>query len=62
MIFKVDVNFLILTLSIIFNEKKSINSVAGMVSYTLQFKHKIVKKLQMTVQKGAVCYMLYVLM
>ena len=56
--FKFDVYFEILKLSITLNKKKSINSVAGMVSYTPQFKHKqIIKQLQLTVQKGAGCCM-----
>ena len=28
-----------------------------MVSYTPEFKHKIIKKLHLTVQKGAGCWM-----
>ena len=38
--FKFDVYFKILKLTITFNYKKSINCVAGCGSYTTQFKHK----------------------
>ena len=37
--FKFDVNFEILKLSITFNKKNPINYGADMVSYTPQFKH-----------------------
>ena len=40
-----------------FKQKKSINSFGDMVSYTPQFKLKIIKKLHLTVQKGAGCCM-----
>ena len=40
-----------------FSLEKSINSFGDMLSYTPQFKHKIIKKLHLTVQKGAGCCM-----
>ena len=48
----------ILKLSITFNYKKSINSVADMVAYTPQFKHKNNQKALTHFSER--CWMLYV--
>ena len=53
--FKFDYIFEKLKLSITFNCKRSINSVADIVSYTLDFNTKLIKKHQLTVEKGAGC-------
>ena len=56
--FKFDVYFEILKLSITFYLKTSIISVADMVSYTPQFKHKTNQKA--STDSAERCWMLYV--
>ena len=58
LMFKFDVYFRILKLSITFNWKKSINSFGNMASYTPQFKHKNNQKASFICAER--CWMLYV--